>query len=116
MEETDRPIISSFEPEHDDDSESIPRVRLDGWIKITFPGGRTQVLKVQTVKVLERVSLEVLYPEERQGYPVYESGFLWARIARIPEGEAIAWLQKRGKSVPRAVPMQEPGEDSEGLQ
>jgi hypothetical protein len=109
MDEQVRQPISSFVPEREEDeSPSIPRVQIDGWIKITYWNGRTKVLKVRTVRVFENVMAEQLYPPSPQGYPIYDDMFPRGRLAVIPEAEAHAWLREHGLPVP--------GEGNEGLE
>jgi phage anti-repressor protein len=100
VDERERQAISSYIPEHDDDSESIPRRQLTGWVRIKYIGGKTEVLKVETVRVVDSVFMNILYPPQRKDYPVYERSFPAVRIECIPEAEAVAWLTKRGLPLP----------------
>jgi phage anti-repressor protein len=100
VDERERQAISSYIPEHDDDSESIPRRQLTGWVRIKYIGGKTEVLKVETVRVVDSVFMNILYPPQRKDYPVYERSFPAVRIECIPEAEALTWLTKRGLPLP----------------
>jgi phage anti-repressor protein len=100
VDERERQAISSYIPEHDDDSESIPRRQLTGWVRIKYIGGKTEVLKVETVRVVDSVFMNILYPPQRKDYPVYERSFPAVRIECIPEAEAFTWLTKRGLPLP----------------
>jgi hypothetical protein len=112
MEERKPQVFSSFDPGTEEESPGIPRVQVDGWIKITYWNGRTKVLKVRTVRVFESVMAEQLYPPSPQGYPVYDDIFPRGRLAVIPEAEAHAWLQEHGFPVP-GEPSGAPEESSE---
>ena len=88
------------DPEHEDGQGSIPHRSVNGWIRLTRWGGQQTVLKVATVRVFQRVYMEILYPPPRHGYPVYEDGFPAGRIECIPDEEALEWLDKRGMQLP----------------
>ena len=84
----------------DDDSTSIPRVPVNGWIKCTYWNGKVKVFKVRSVRVFEGVMAEQLYPPRPKGYPAYDDMFPRGRLEVIPESEALAWLEQHGMPVP----------------
>jgi hypothetical protein len=95
------------DPEHDDSQTGIPSRSVNGWVRLTRWGGQQTVLQVTTVRVFQRVYMEILWPPPRRGYPVYEDGFPAGRIECLPEDEALAWLDKHGLPLPGSVALDE---------
>jgi hypothetical protein len=101
MEETERPVISTYDPGPDEDTEDIPRVRMDGWIRVQrYPGAPKDVYKVRTVYILNKLKHEILFPHQDE--PCFVDGFGESRSWKITEATARAWFAKRGITIPSA--------------
>src|SRR5262245_60621518 len=92
--------FSSFVPDGEDDSPSIPRRPVNGWVKRRRWDGREDVFHVQTVRVFEAVMAEQVYPPPPPGHIIYLDMFPRGRLEVIPEAEAHAWLSEHGLPVP----------------
>jgi hypothetical protein len=95
------------EPEHEEHQSGIEHRAINGWVRLTRWNGQETVLKVATVRVFQRVYMEILWPAPRQGYPIYTDGFPAGRIECLPEDEALAWLDKHGLPLPGSVELSE---------
>jgi hypothetical protein len=103
METTNGHPYTWCDPEHEESHGGIAHRAVNGWVRLTRWNGQQTVLKVETVRVFQRVYMEILWPPPRLGYPVYEDGFPAGRIECLPESEALVWLEKHGLPLPGDV-------------
>jgi hypothetical protein len=84
-------VYASFDP--DEAADDVPRVLLNGWIKVKSYRRGIEVLNVATVRVNSRYMLQII-EHGKEDFPTYIDGFPWTTIQVIAEHEAIAWLEE----------------------
>lgn len=100
MEAPDRQAISHFDPGPDEETQGIPRDRVDGWIKVYRWGKKIDIYNVETVRLFDDVTAKQIYPVPENGGPEYINLYPYRRLRPISEAEAIAWLRQHKLPLP----------------
>jgi hypothetical protein len=95
--------------EQDGSKAGAPRVHPNGWYRLEYPSGRTEVCHVREIRFLDHWRVET-YSAGEEG-PVYDHGYYLPRMRPITEAKALAWFAAQGVTPPRMDPEEKSREE-----
>jgi hypothetical protein len=103
MENNHQQPWTSSEPSADEtigDGPALPRVRGDGWVKMTWYSGKFSILNIRELLYLGEPVINILYPPSPSGNPVYRRHLSYKTAEPLSDEQARALLAQRGLPAP----------------